>query len=88
MNDATVIEMISEAIFVAAKLAGPILAVSLAIGVLVSLFQTVTQIQEATLTFVPKIAGAAAIIVIAGTWMLQELTEWVTRLWTSIPDLV
>ena len=88
MNDATVIEMISEAIFVAAKLAGPILAVSLAIGVLVSLFQTVTQIQEATLTFVPKIAGAAASIVIAGTWMLQELTEWVTRLWTSIPDLV
>ena len=61
--------------------------VSLGIGVFVSLIQTVTSVQEMTLTFVPKLVGVSLIIVVAGSWMLTELTSWVTRLWTSIPQL-
>ena len=61
--------------------------VSLVVGVFVSLIQTVTSVQEMTLTFVPKLIGVALIIVVAGSWMLAELTSWVIRLWTSIPQI-
>ena len=63
MNEATAIQIATEAIIIAAKLAGPILVVSLVVGVFVSLLQTVTSIQEMTLTFVPKLIGVALIII-------------------------
>lgn len=87
MNEATAIQIATEAIIIAAKLAGPILVVSLVVGVFVSLLQTVTSIQEMTLTFVPKLIGVALIIIMGGGWMLAELTGWVENLWTSIPTL-
>jgi len=87
MDEAMTIQIATDAIVIAAKLAGPVLIVSLVVGVFVSLIQTVTSVQEMTLTFVPKLIGVSLIIVMAGGWMLSELTGWVTRLWTSIPQL-
>jgi flagellar biosynthesis protein FliQ len=55
---------------------------------MVSLLQTVTQIQEMTLSFVPKLVGMAAILLLGGNWMLQELTSWTTGLWSALPRLV
>lgn len=87
MTEATAIQIATDAIIVAAKLAGPVLVVSLVVGVFVSLVQTVTSVQEMTLTFVPKLIGVSLIIVLAGGWMLTELTTWVEQLWGSIPQL-
>ncbi len=87
MTDATAIQIATDAIVLAAKLAGPALVVSLVVGVFVSLVQTVTSIQEMTLTFVPKLIGVALIIMLGGSWMLAELTSWVEDLWSSIPVL-
>ncbi|NOX30071.1 MAG: flagellar biosynthetic protein FliQ [Actinobacteria bacterium] len=87
MSNATAIQIATDAIVVAIKLAGPALIISLVVGVFVSIIQTVTSIQEMTLTFVPKLIGVALIIVIGGGWMLAELTSWVEELWGSIPVL-
>ena len=87
MTDATEIQIATDAIVLAAKLAGPALVVSLVVGVFVSLVQTVTSIQEMTLTFVPKLIGVALIIMLGGSWMLAELTSWVEDLWSSIPAI-
>ncbi|MEM9035326.1 MAG: flagellar biosynthetic protein FliQ [Actinomycetota bacterium] len=88
MSDATVIDITRDALALAAWLAGPALALSLIIGILVSLIQTITQIQEATLTFVPKLIAGGLLLLFAGGWMLERLTAYVTELWGSIPTLV
>lgn len=87
MTDAQVLDILVDALVVAAKLAGPFLISAAAIGIAVSLLQTITQVQEMTLTFVPKLIGAALILVFAGSWMLREIVTWVKMLWTSIPGL-
>lgn len=87
MTDAQVLQIAGGALVVATKLAAPILLVSLAVGVFVSLLQTVTQVQEMTLTFVPKLVGVALILLLGGSWMIRELVTWVTQLWASIPTL-
>lgn len=87
MTDAQVLQIIGGALEMATKLAAPILLCSLAVGVFVSLLQTVTQVQEMTLTFVPKLIGVALIVLLGGSWMIRELVTWVTQLWTSIPTL-
>ncbi len=88
MSDTQVLQLVVDMLAVATKIAAPILLVSLAIGVTVSVLQTITQIQEMTLTFVPKLLGVALILVFGGSWMLRELVSYVTILWTSIPNLV
>jgi flagellar biosynthesis protein FliQ len=87
VSDAQVLEIMSGALAVAARVSGPVLAVALVIGVIVSLLQTVTQIQEMTLTFVPKLMGAGLVMVVAGKWMLRELITWIQTLWALIPGL-
>lgn len=87
MTDAQVLEIVSGALRIALVLAGPILAASLIMGVLISLIQTVTQIQEMTLTFVPKLVAVALIVLLLGSWMIRELLNWVTQLWTQIPSM-
>lgn len=88
MTDAAVIQIAFQAIMTSAKLAAPILIVSLAIGLGVSIMQSVTQIQEVTLTFVPKLVGVALVIVLAGHWMLRELVAFTTTLFTELPSLL
>jgi len=88
MTDSTVIDIAVQAMLITAKLAAPILIVSLAIGVGVSLLQSVTQVQEFTLTFVPKLAGVAVVLVVAGSWMLHQLVTFTNQLFERVPDLV
>jgi len=72
----------------ALKIAGPLLLVALAVGLLVSVFQAVTQIQEQSLSLIPKIAAVAVVIVVLGPWMLGQLVSYTTALYTSIPSMV
>jgi flagellar biosynthetic protein FliQ len=68
--------------------AAPVLLVVLAVGLVVSIFQAATQINEATLSFVPKIVAAAAVLAIAGPWMLATLVEYLQRVLQAIPSAV
>jgi flagellar biosynthesis protein FliQ len=88
VNDAQVLELMAGAMLLASKLAGPLLLVALGIGVVVSLLQTVTQIQEMTLTFVPKVVGMMVVLIVTGNWMIRELVGFAAGLWASIPTLV
>lgn len=88
MTDAQVMSMATGAMVMTAKLAGPVLLVSLAIGLLVSLFQSVTSIQEVTLTFVPKLAGVAIVLLVAGHWMLSQITGYTQNLFGHAASLV
>ena len=87
MSDTQVIEIVAGALLISLKLAGPVLVMTLVVGVAVSLVQTITQIQEQTLTFVPKLIGVGLVLLVGGNWMLRELTTWVTELWRTIPAL-
>jgi flagellar biosynthetic protein FliQ len=88
VTDTLVIDIAIKALMVTAKLAAPILIVSLAIGVAISLLQTVTQVQEVTLTFVPKLAGVALVILVAGNWMLHEIVHFTQDLYMSVPQML
>ncbi len=88
MTDAQVLDIITGALRIAMILAGPVLVVALGLGVTISLIQTVTQIQEQTLTFVPKLVGVGLIVVLLGSWMIRETVNWVTALWSQIPSMV
>ncbi|MCU1374442.1 MAG: fliQ [Actinomycetia bacterium] len=88
MSDTSVLEIAIQAMLLTAKLTGPFLAVSLVIGFAVSLFQSVTQVQEVTLTFVPKLAGMGLVLLVAGHWMLSELISYTNQLFDTIPRLL
>lgn len=88
MNQDTVVHLAQQAMELAMKVAGPLLLVGLAIGLIVSVFQAVTQIQEQSLSFIPKIIGVAVVIVVAGPWMLGQLLGYTEELFRSIPSLV
>lgn len=85
MSDAQVLQIVAGALEIATKLAAPILLATLAIGVVVSVLQTITQVQEQTLSFVPKLVGVGLIVLVGGNWMMRELVNWVTQLWGTIP---
>ena len=88
MNDASVTEIAIQSIMLATKLAGPILIVSLLIGLGVGLVQSATQIQEQTLAFVPKLIGIALVIVLTGNWMLAQIISFTQGLFDLVPSLV
>jgi flagellar biosynthesis protein FliQ len=88
MTDASVIDIAVQSILLATKLAAPILGVSLAIGLFIGLIQSATQLQEQTLSFVPKLAGVALVLVIAGHWMLAEIIGFTHGLFDMIPHLL
>ncbi len=88
MTEAYVLTFFQDAITVAIILVGPALIASLVVGSLVSLFQSATMIQEATLTFIPKIVVVGLVIAILGSWMLQKLLSYTTQVFNSLPDLV
>ena len=69
-------------------LAGPILLISLIAGSLISLVQAATQINESTLIFIPKLIGVVLILLLLGSWMLQQAVTFTSELFTSLPDLV
>jgi flagellar biosynthetic protein FliQ len=88
MNQDTVVNLATQAMTLAFEVAGPILLVGLVIGLAVSLFQAVTQIQEQSLSFIPKIVGLAVLIVVLGPWMMDKLINYAINLYMSIPSLV
>ncbi|HXC45761.1 MAG TPA: flagellar biosynthesis protein FliQ [Solirubrobacteraceae bacterium] len=88
MNQDTVVNLASQAMSLALKIAGPLLIVALVAGLAVSIFQAVTQIQEQSLTLIPKIIGVAAVMIVLGPWMLGQLVAYTTALYTSIPSMV
>ena len=65
----------------------PVLGLTMLVGLLVSVLQVVTQVQEMSLTFIPKLATAAVSLVVFGPWILRTLTAFSTRLWSGIPDM-
>lgn len=74
----------SSALFTIIKCAAPVLLVSLSVGLLVSIFQTVTSIQEQTLTFVPKILSIFLALIVFGHWMLNNMVNFMTELWMDL----
>ena len=88
MNQDTVVSLATQAMTLALEIAGPILLLGLIIGLLVSIFQAVTSIQEQSLSFIPKIVGVAVLIVVLGPWMLDQLVGYAQNLYLSIPSLV
>ena len=88
MNDASVLDIALQAMIVAAKLCAPVLLTALVIGFAISLFQSVTQIQEVTLSFVPKAIGVGVALLVTGNWMLHEMVSFTTGLYDRIPALL
>jgi flagellar biosynthetic protein FliQ len=88
MNQDTVVNLASQAMSLSLKIAGPILLTALVVGLLVSVFQAVTQIQEQSLSLIPKIAGVAVVILVLGPWMLGQIVSYTTALYTAIPTMV
>jgi flagellar biosynthetic protein FliQ len=84
----SVVNLALEALMVTLKVAGPILFVALVVGLLVSIFQAITQIQELTLAFIPKILAVGVVIALAGPWMLDQMVSWATELFEAIPSVM
>jgi flagellar biosynthesis protein FliQ len=78
--------MTSDMLWTAIKLGAPLIGITMLVGLLVSVLQVVTQIQESSLTFVPKLIAAAAVLLIFGNWMLATLGAFATRLISNIPN--
>ena len=78
-----VVQIANQALYLIIKTAATVLLVSLIIGLIISIFQTVTSIQEQTLTFVPKIIGVFMAIMLLGGWMLNNISDFMTQLWSD-----
>jgi flagellar biosynthetic protein FliQ len=87
MTRDTVVNLTVEAMELALKIGLPLLLAGLVVGLIVSVFQAVTQIQEQTLSFIPKILVTAAVMIIAGPWMLDQMVVYARELYLSIPEL-
>ena len=83
MTEGQVLDVAKEAIYTIIICSAPMLIISLVVGLIVSIFQTVTSIQEQTLTFFPKIIAVFVGLMIFGSWILTNLTEFVTTLWSN-----
>jgi flagellar biosynthetic protein FliQ len=88
MSDTVIIELALRTMLVALKLSAPILLTSLVIGFTVSLFQSMTQIQEVTLAFVPKLIGVGLVILLTGNWMLGQAVDFTHDLFAALPALL
>jgi flagellar biosynthetic protein FliQ len=88
MSQDTVVSLVADMMAVALKIAMPLLLAALVIGLLVSIFQAVTQIQEQTLSFIPKVIGIVVVMVVGGPWMLDQVVTYTQRLYEQIPSLV
>lgn len=88
MGEEAVLGVMERGIWVTAQLLAPLLLISSAVGLLVGLFQTVTQINEMTLTFIPKIVVVALVMLFLGGWMLHIIMDFSSELILNIPDLI
>jgi flagellar biosynthesis protein FliQ len=88
MTEAYLLSLAQSALTVTLTLAAPVLIISLVIGVLISLVQAATQINEATLSFVPKLIGVSVVLLLLGSWMLQQILSFTSNLFNSLPNMV
>ena len=88
MTQDTVTSLLTDMMGVTMKVAMPMLLAALIVGLAVSVFQAVTQIQEQTLSFIPKIAALVVVLIVAGPWMLNSVTDWTSNLWGGIAQQV
>jgi len=88
MTSQDAVDIGKDALILAVKLAGPFLIVVLAVGVIVGILQSVTQIQEQTLSFVPKLIAAAIVIAVSGAWMLDEAVTFGHELMERAPEMI
>ena len=88
MSPGLAVQLVTRALMVALMVSAPLLATALLVGVLVSLVQALTQIQEQTLTFIPKLLAMIAVMVVAGPWMTSTMMDYIIRLYSSIPSLI
>lgn len=88
MDTTAVLDIGMQALILAAKLGAPILITALVVGFAVSLLQSITQVQEVTLSFVPKALAVAVALLVAGHWMIAETVAFTTEMYGRIPDLL
>lgn len=88
MTEDIVLSLGRDAIWTTVALASPLLIASLLVGLAVSIFQAVTQINEATLTFIPKMLAIVVVLIVMAPWMTQMITSYTTELFTSLPNYV
>ena len=86
--DDHVIQIVAAALLTATKLAGPVLVATLVVGLALSVVQSATQIQESTLTFVPKLVVASVVLVVTGAWSLRVLEGFTREIFAMVPALV
>lgn len=87
MTENMVMSIVKEALYTSMLVGGPVLILSLLVGLLVSIFQATTQIQEQTLTFVPKLIVVALTIALGGNWMLNEIIQFTTKIMNMIAHI-
>jgi flagellar biosynthetic protein FliQ len=88
MTDTAILAIALQTMVVALKLSAPILVTALVVGFAISLFQSMTQIQEFTLSFVPKVIGVGVALLISGNWMLQTMIDFTNDLFETLPTLL
>ncbi len=88
MNSETIMTMTYQALRVALIMAGPLLLVMLVVGLLISIFQAATQINEMTLSFIPKLLAVGVALVVLGPWLISTMVDYIQQLFSHIPGLV
>jgi len=88
MSQGEILTIMQQAIYTMLKVSVPLLLVALAVGLIVSVFQAMTQINEQTLVFIPKIVGTLLVLVLLGSWMMTTLVEFTNKLFSSIATLI
>jgi flagellar biosynthetic protein FliQ len=83
-----VLTLVQQALFVTVLVSAPLLLTALVVGLVVSIFQAATQINEMTLSFIPKLLAMFAVLVLVGPWILATLVDYVQRLFASIPTVI
>lgn len=87
MSEADILGILREALMLAFKLSAPMLLLSLAIGLVIAIFQAATQIHEQTLTFVPKVVVIALLLLVTAPWMIQLMRDFVVRLFATMANI-
>ncbi|MBK6337707.1 MAG: flagellar biosynthesis protein FliQ [Betaproteobacteria bacterium] len=88
MTSQSVLTIAQQALEVTVLISAPLLLTALAVGLLVSIFQAATQINEMTLSFIPKLLAMFGALILGGPWMLETLVDYIQRLYTSIPQMI
>jgi len=88
MNQNAVLDIAMQGILISAKLAAPVLVTALVVGFAISFLQSITQIQEVTLSFVPKAIAVAIALIVSGNWMISEMVSFTHALFEKIPSLL